>query len=274
MIKRLNLGIVKPSFLIIGAQKSGTSALHHYLRQHQDILSPLKKELHYFDNRQLKPIRDYLKQFPTNYFSRKISFESTPRYLYFPGTAEKISSFNPKMKFIVLIRNPAKRAYSAWNMYKQIAKNNKLVNYFDDLEKVDKTQQFYSFFYKGDFPSFQKCIEHELGTPNYIEPAIVRRGHYKRQIEEYFEVFDEEQFLFIESENLKNDTTNALKSILNFLELDEFRTKNLDLSEQHIRKYENDMSSKLYKKLYNHYLKINNGLEDLIDLEIPWMQKI
>ena len=146
MIKKLNLGIVKPSFLIIGAQKSGTSALHHYLSQHQDILSPLKKELHYFDNRQLNPISDYLKQFPKNYFSRKISFESTPRYLYFPGTAKKISSFNPKMKFIILIRNPAKRAYSAWNMYKQISKNNKLVNYFEDLEKVDKTQQFYSFF--------------------------------------------------------------------------------------------------------------------------------
>src|SRR5690606_21123817 len=65
--------------------------------------------------------REWYRQYFTctrNPLQKYLYFEATPEYLYRSKAADRIFQFNPKMKLIVLVREPVSRAYSAWNMYK------------------------------------------------------------------------------------------------------------------------------------------------------------
>jgi hypothetical protein len=115
-------GLMKPhapDFIIIGAQKSGTSSLHYYLDQHPDFCASSEKELHYF-NRHVhfgKPLAEYEANFRS--FRKKKHFESTPAYIYHPGALDLIKKTYPEIKLIAVLRDPVKRSYSAWNHYRQ-----------------------------------------------------------------------------------------------------------------------------------------------------------
>lgn len=270
----MNFGTIKPSFLIIGVQKGGTSSLHNFLIQHPKLIAPKIKELHYFDTLEPTPPRPYLDYFPREYFTSKISFEATPRYISYPGTAKKIFDFNPKMKFIVLLRDPAKRAYSAWNMYKQMENEKGRLMKFNNIEIKSPREKLYSLLYKNGFPTFEEWVNTELSenfNMNIIEPSIIRRGYYKEQIENYLGYFKREQFLFLNSNTLKTDTENCLSTIAYFLKISEFPNHQMNLSKKNKREYEEDLDDVLYLKLMNHYRLKNEGLEKLTGLELKWM---
>src|SRR5438132_1074466 len=112
--------VEKLDFLVLGAQKSGTTALNYYLRRHPRIALPVKKELHFFDNDELfaggnvsyEPLYEMFR--PARPGS--IAGENTPIYLYWRPALPRIRDYNPAMKFIVILRNPIERAFSQWNM--------------------------------------------------------------------------------------------------------------------------------------------------------------
>ena len=107
------------SFLVCGAQKSGTTALAAYLRQHPGIHLPETKELHFFDDEsQTWPEPDLNKlhhHFKTA-DADQLWGEATPISLYWDPAAERIWRYNPEMRLIVILRNPIERAYSHWAM--------------------------------------------------------------------------------------------------------------------------------------------------------------
>jgi len=53
-----------PDFLVIGAQKGGTTLLYHYLIQHPSIREAARKEVHFFDIHYAKDMDWYRAQFP------------------------------------------------------------------------------------------------------------------------------------------------------------------------------------------------------------------
>lgn len=264
---------IKPTFLIIGVQKGGTTSLHEYLLQHENLISPSKKELHFFDTNEQIHFSDYNKFFPRRFFNDKISFESTPRYLYFPNTAKKIYNYNPNMKFIVMIRNPVERAYSAWNMYKQFKDSCWLVSYFKKLEKKDPTQKIYSLFYNNSFPSFEDYVNLELDNKKLmIEPSILKRGYYSDQLIEYYKYFNKENFLFIDSDNFRYNVKRGLESVTTFLKIKNFNTSNIDTSLKHVRKYDEQIDSEIYDYLLNHFQEKNKYLFELTGVKFNWLK--
>lgn len=120
-----------PTFLIIGAAKAGTTAVHGYLRQHPDIyLTPLK-ETNFFayegrpprctgpqDDRYVNAFslttrEQYAAQF-AGARDERAHGEASPLYLYDPGVPERIRRRVPDVRLIALLRQPADRAYSAY----------------------------------------------------------------------------------------------------------------------------------------------------------------
>ena len=111
-------------FLILGAQKSGTTALSHFIRQHPEIAMANPKEVHLFDS------VDYSNAWSLDEINaRYVGFydldvegtfrgEATPIYLYFKEIAAEVKRYNPDMKIIVLLRNPVERAVSHYFMEK------------------------------------------------------------------------------------------------------------------------------------------------------------
>src|SRR5689334_8975756 len=112
-----------PDFIIIGAQKGGTTSLYNYLIEHPLIKSARRKEVHYFDRNFHKGVSWYKAFFPTSlekYYAENIlkkdfiTGEGSPEYLFYPHCAEKAVRVLPQAKIIALLRNPVDRAYSQY----------------------------------------------------------------------------------------------------------------------------------------------------------------
>ncbi len=114
---------VLPSFLIVGAQRSGTTSLYRALARHPLVLKPvLHKGVHYFDVAYDRGLSWYRAHFPLRgatlrlsrrYGHRPQAFESAPYYLFHPLAASRIAADLPGVKLIVLVRDPVERAFSA-----------------------------------------------------------------------------------------------------------------------------------------------------------------
>ncbi len=271
---KVNFGIVKPSFIIIGVQKGGTSSLFNYLLQHPKLIAPIEKELHYFDTFNTTPRKEYDSKFPSEYLSTNISFEATPRYIYFPETAKKIYEYNPKMKFIVVLRDPVKRAFSAWNMYKQMSKDTAQVEKSRQHQIKNPSDRIYEYFYSNNFPDFEDWVNFEMSNEfpkGLTEPSILKRGYYKEQLDVYLQYFDKDAFLFLDFDVFKKDVVGSLNTIAEFLKIQPFTNLKLNLSPQNKRTYDSKLNVNLYDKLLKHFQEKNKGLKDIVNLDLNWL---
>ena len=118
-----------PDFLGIGAQKAGTTWLYENLRKHPELFLPEKKELHFFDRHFYKSINWYYKHF-LDADTLKTKGEITPSYSILSEEKIKfIYKMNPKLRIILLLRNPAERAWShaVMNLVKRTKRNISLI---------------------------------------------------------------------------------------------------------------------------------------------------
>ena len=114
-------GRMRPAFLIVGAQRCGTTSLYRALSQHPAIVKAvLHKGVHYFDVGYHHGPGWYLGHFPLRATGRRagrggtaMTFESSPYYLFHPLAAGRIARDLPGVRVIVLVRDPVERAYSA-----------------------------------------------------------------------------------------------------------------------------------------------------------------
>ena len=113
-----------PDFVIIGAQKSGTTSLYDFVVRHPDIAPAAKKEMHYFSRRYGLGELWYRSNFPTNLSrrnfykktnQRRLSGEASPTYIFYPAVPSRMKKILPDVKLIVLLRNPVDRAYSQYH---------------------------------------------------------------------------------------------------------------------------------------------------------------
>ena len=111
------------TFLIVGTQKGGTSALAKFLGAHQEICMAPNKEVHFFETDAYTRCADddeaiaaaYRRAFP-NFSGQRHVGEATPMYMFLPGIVDKIHRYNPEMKLICVLRDPVERALSHYAM--------------------------------------------------------------------------------------------------------------------------------------------------------------
>jgi hypothetical protein len=109
----------EPDFLVIGAQRSGTTTLFRVLSQHPQVLRPtLSKGVGYFDTNYHKGRRWYAAHFPLRltarlHGARTQVFESSGYYSFHPSAARRIAADLPGVKVVMMVRDPVERAYSA-----------------------------------------------------------------------------------------------------------------------------------------------------------------
>src|SRR5947209_2592633 len=101
-----------PGFLIIGAQRCGTTSLYDDLVKHPSIATASQKEIHFFDLNFQKGIDWYQAQFPGLGQKGFITGEASPYYIFHPLAPKRILAAAPEIKLIVMLRNPVNRAYS------------------------------------------------------------------------------------------------------------------------------------------------------------------
>ena len=233
-----------PNFFLVGAGKSGTTSLYHYLNQHPEIfMCPEREPSFFIFNRETPQFCD-----PKNVISEtftqklnkvtglsyeaylslfdgagdaKVIGEASPDYLFHPVTPSAIHQASPKAKILAILRNPFDTCYS---------------NYL--MKKRD------GYWVQGK--SFLEVLQSEdIDVKNiWSVPDIIRRGFYDLQVENYKSVFPEQQRCFFLFEDLK-EPQKLMESIFEFLEVStSFKP---DLSEKHNTKSAIETTSNIHK---------------------------
>src|SRR5262249_18791689 len=115
--KRRN--ITRLDFILAGAQKSGTTALHYFLSRHPDICMGDQQEIHFFDNDAMfvdEPNYNELHKHYPALAPATLAVDCRPSYLYHAPALQRIWTYHPKIKLRILLGNPVGRAFAHWNM--------------------------------------------------------------------------------------------------------------------------------------------------------------
>lgn len=244
--------MVKPTFLCIGVQKSGTTSLINYLSQHPDIFMK-QEETHFFDTTELTEdqIIKYESTFNTN---KLIVGEKTPSYNYLQFAIDRIYNYNPNIKLILLLREPISRAFSQYNM--ELNNQNKTLADIND-EQIIK-----------DFEKEENINLCEL-TKNGSYYII--RGKYDKIISYILSKFSRENLYIGIAEEIKANKEKYYNDIINFLGLKKIKiNENSDL---HIREYKKAIPKILEKKLYHIYKPHNEELYKILGRKIDIWEK-
>ena len=111
-----------PNFLVVGAQRAGTTLMHRMLALHPEVYIPKQqKEIHFFDHHYAGGVRWYGEFFPVDRDGFTALGEVTPSYLSHPNVPERIREFDPDMRLIALLRNPVARIWSAYHHLRRIS---------------------------------------------------------------------------------------------------------------------------------------------------------
>ncbi len=239
----------QPDFIILGAQKGGTTSLFDYLVQHPSIVGPTKKEIHYFNINHDKGLGWYHQHFPIALNKMKITGEASPMYLFHPDTPARIKSYKSDLKFIVLLRNPVLRAYSQYNMSLRNKQENR------SFEKaVDEEMELLE---KHNFNILE--LHENLSADHFQNRLYLARGLYASQIKTWLNCFDNKNFLFLNSEDFYANTAEAYTSVLSFLGLDQFdKISFKKLNSGSYVKLSDHLSSKLSSFFKPHTSELNS----------------
>ena len=223
---------MRVDFVIGGTQKGGTSALDSFLRCHPEICMPeTRKELHFFDRAdEDKDYETYHANFRPQAQHRVIG-EASPIYMYWESAPYRIWSYNPQMKWILALRNPVDRAFSAWNM--ETKRGNEKLPFVEAIEKES-----------------ERCRE-ALPLQHRIF-SYVGRGYYAHQVCRLFDIFGRENCLVLLSEELRTDHELTLKRVFEFLNISEspIPPRANIFEQEYDAKIENDLRLRLIDRFH------------------------
>ena len=209
-----------PDFLIVGAQKAGTTSLYAYLCEHPQVLGARAKEVHYFDHQYQKSALWYRSNFPTRWAmlrrrvstgKRVLTCESSPYYLFHPHSCRRIARILPRARIIIMLRAPAERAYS---------------HYQHNVRAGWETLPFQEAVAQEPArlaPVVDRILRDQLAPCNpHACYSYVSRGHYLEQVASYEAAFGRDHVKVISSEQFFAQPRQAYQEILEFLGLDAY----------------------------------------------------
>ncbi len=255
-----------PDFYILGAQKSGTTALFDYLTRHPNI--PLTiKDIRFFDKYYDKGLDWYRLHFPLKilkFTSQKINTkqfmigEATERYLEYPHAPKRIKKITPNAKFLIILRNPIERTYSHYNFNVMRNKENRSFEdaIFHEFERI-----------KNEFKKMQ--MDENYYSDEYFRYAYLDRSIYVEKLKKWLEIFPRDQFFIIENEELSQNTSKVYVEVLKFLNLPKFELN--EYKKIFTSKYKQPkIEQKVRDKLIEFFNPYNEELYKILGVNYDW----
>jgi hypothetical protein len=210
---------VLPDFVIVGAQKAGTTSLYAYLRAHPRVLPAASKEVHFFDTcawdagpetyRANFPMRAHMRLARRLRGAEVITGEATPYYLYHPLAPERLAATAPDTKIIILLRDPVERTLSHY--WHEVRGKRETLPVREALEaEGDRLRGREAALVAGQPPC--QHLDHR----NFSYRA---RSRYSQQVAKYLRLFPAEHVLVLQSEKLFSDDPEVKQRLAEFLGL-------------------------------------------------------
>ncbi len=188
-----------PNLLVIGAQKSGTTSLHHLLASHTEVFFPARpQEIHFFD------LEENFSRGPAWYEAHfegwsgeRYCGQTSPLYLYLPEVPGRIAALLPEVKLVAMLRQPIERAYS---------------------------QYWHEVRFGFEPLSFEAALAAEpariaQGPVARRHFSYLDRGRYAGQLARFFEVFGRQRVLVLLQEELRASPVAVQRTLADFLGL-------------------------------------------------------
>lgn len=194
-------------FVIGGVQKGGTTALAHFLGRHSGLALPHGKEAHVFDAPDFN--EDWA---PTQVDARyEMHFgpalpgvlhgDATPLYCFHPMLVRRIATYNPAMRWILLLRHPVERAVSHYRM---------------EYGRGDESWSFWPAMLLERWRLRGHEDDFSIGSP-LRHHSYRARGDYARQLDVLYAHFPADQVLLLRNEALAQAPEQTLQRICQFL---------------------------------------------------------
>jgi Sulfotransferase domain len=206
---------VQPTFLILGAQRCGTTFLYECLRAQPAVMGAREKEVHFFDLEFHRGLGWYRSHFPASAVVRARAAaatspvavgEASPYYLFHPDVPRRVERYLPHARFVVLVRDPVDRAYSHYRHERALG--HERLAFEEALEAEERrlageeqrllTDERYVSFAHRHFSYFA-------------------RGRYAVQLRRWFDRFPRDRFMVLASEALFSDPQATVRRVLRFV---------------------------------------------------------
>lgn len=209
-----------PCFFILGAAKAGSTALHANLGRHPEVFLPTPKEPHFFDVHYARGLEWYRNDALRGHAGEPLVGDATSGYLLLPYVAERIRRHVPDARFIVSLREPVERAYSAWWM--QWVRGYEPLPFAEaidaNLAEIEEGAHF-------DGPRAEAMVwaNHTAIRACEVPPyrTYVQSGLYAQQLEAYFEAFPRAAIKVLLFEELVDGDGTLTRALLTFLGADD-----------------------------------------------------
>jgi hypothetical protein len=180
-------------FVIVGAQRAGSTSLHRYLASHPDIYLPREKELPFFgDETEFALGPGQLERHFRDRAEERVAGLSYVGMMFLDGSADRVHAYNPRMKLVAVLRDPVERAYSAYWYHRRTGWE--------------------------DSPSFEAALAREregrLSSDAVGKSmAYLRNGCYMSQLEPFVELFGKERLRVLLTEDLRERPAAAVRDL-------------------------------------------------------------
>lgn len=175
---------MRPDFLFIGPDKTGSSWLHAVLRQHPDCFVPAAKDIYFFDRYYDRGLDWYLRHFRDAPAAARAVGELSHDYLFSAEAAARIRHDLPQARLLTSLRHPVERSFSQ-----------------------------YLFMLRNGITTvpFEQAIE-EI-------PAILDNSRYARHLSGYYALFPRAQIKVLFFDKLQADPDGFARETFDFLGL-------------------------------------------------------
>ena len=254
-----------PDFIIIGAQRCGTTSLYNYLIGHPSVAPALTKEVHFFDRNFHRGSGWYGAHFPSvasKYYAAQVrgkrftTGESSPYYIFHPLAPGRIAEMLPAVKLIVLLRDPIDRAFSHY--HHEVRLGMETLSFEEALAREEE---------RLDGEREKVVRDEEYNSFNHQHYSYLSRGVYMDQLQVWASLFPKEQTLVLGSEDFYDDPEPTLRRTLEFLELPDWRP-------EEFARYNfgatPDMDAGARRRLADYFRPHNARLYEFLDRDFGW----
>lgn len=254
---------VRPDFLVVGAQRAGTTTLYRLLSEHPGVVRPsVWKGIGYFDLGYARGLRWYLGHFPLRWRTkgadgrRRLAFESSGYYLFHPLAAERIARDLPDVRVVVAVRDPVQRAYSAYK--------HERARGFED-EEFERALELEEQRLEGDDDRF--AADPLYRSFSHRHHAYLGRSRYSRQIQRYVDALGADRVYIFDADRFFVDPAAEFGALQEWLGLPVQPTESV---EQLNARPGAPLDSRLEARLRAHFAPYDEELAVLMGRRPSW----
>lgn len=265
-VGRVTAGIrSEPDFIMVGAQRCGTTSLFRALMSHPQVARPTAyKGVNYFDLNYFRGWDWYLAHFPvartlackTRGSGPPSVFEASGYYIYHPFAIERMARALPDVKIVVMLRDPVERAYSAYQH--EYARGYEWEQFSTALDLEDDRLV-------GEIERMRRDPAYESFPHRHH--SYLHRGHYAEQLERLFDHYAADQVHVVMSEEFFADPAAAFSSLVSFLGLEQSPTSRFDRYNAQPR---SDMDAATRARLTAYFAPHDQRLAEVLGRPLAW----